>query len=182
MERLHQVIISVLAKLSIDDPDKWYRHVDTVQRCINNTYQRSVARTPFEVMFGVKMKHRSDLNVVELIQKETVQIFDQERDELRERAKTSISRIQDENRRSYNRRCKQARQYSVGDLVYIKRTQFGAGLKIKKKFLGPYKISQSNENNRYEVIRVGDGEGSRITSTAADFMKPYVANQSDEED
>lgn len=57
--------------------------------------------------------------------------------------------------------------------MLIKRTQFGSGLKIRKKFLGPYKITQVNGNDRYEVIRVGGGEGPRITSSAADFMKPY---------
>lgn len=46
----------------------------------------------------------------------------------------------------------------------LKRTQFDAGLKIQKKFLGPYKISRCKRNNRYEVIRVGGGEGPKITT------------------
>lgn len=47
------------------------------------------------------------------------------------------------------------------------------GLKIQKKFLGLYKISRCKRNNRYEVIRVGGGEGPKITTTAADYMKPF---------
>lgn len=181
VERLHQVIISVLAKLAINDPDKWYRHVNSVQRCINNTYQRSVATTPFEVMFGVKMNHCDDADIIALIEEEAVQIFDEARDDMRQAAKRAIQRMQEENRRNHNRRCKPAKQYKVNDLVFIKRTQFGTGLKIKKKFLGPYKISQVNGKNRYEVIRVGESEGPRITSTSADFMKPYQADGEEEQ-
>ncbi|GFU96150.1 uncharacterized protein TNCV_4506401 [Trichonephila clavipes] len=32
--------------------------------------------------------------------------------------------------------------YKEGDLVAIKRTQFGAGLKLRPKFLDPYKVTR----------------------------------------
>ncbi|XP_043506100.1 uncharacterized protein LOC122526637 [Polistes fuscatus] len=173
VERINRIIISVLTKMSMDAPDKWYKHVDKVQRAINSTYQRSVDASPFEVMFGVKMKQREDLAILELIEKEAILQYSDERLRLREATKESLLKIQEENRRNYNRKCKKASVYNEGDLVAIKRTQFGAGLKIQKKFLGPYKISRCKRNNRYEVIRVGGDEGPKITTTAADYMKPF---------
>ncbi|GFY64444.1 hypothetical protein TNIN_32911 [Trichonephila inaurata madagascariensis] len=41
--------------------------------------------------------------------------------------------------------------YKEGDLVAIQRTQFGTGLKLRPKFLGPYKITKVNSRDRYEV-------------------------------
>lgn len=178
VERINRIIIPILAKLALDQPDKWYRHVERVQRCINSTYQRSIGMTPFELMFGVKMRRKEEPRIMELIEQESAELFEETREDLRNLAKTNLNKIQEENRRTYNRKCKKARQYKKGDFVAIKRTQFGPGLKIKKKFLGPYEVSQVNGNNRYEVIRVGDVEGPKMTTSAADYMKPYLFKDS----
>ena len=34
VERLHAKIMPILSKLSINDPNKWYKHAETVQRTI----------------------------------------------------------------------------------------------------------------------------------------------------
>nr|XP_012139076.1 PREDICTED: uncharacterized protein LOC105662310 [Megachile rotundata] len=128
------------------------------------------------------MKQRDDIVLLELIRKEAIAQFVDERVELRKTAKENLLKVQEENRRNYNRRCKKATVYQEGDLVAIKRTQFGTGLKIQKKYLGPYKVSSFKGNNRYEVIRVGKGEGPSITTTAADYMKPFKEFSSETEE
>ncbi|KZC05515.1 hypothetical protein WN55_07090 [Dufourea novaeangliae] len=128
------------------------------------------------------MRHKGDLEIRKLIEQESVELFQEEREKLRRLAKQNILKVQEENLRTYNKTCKEARIYQEGDLVVIKRTQFGPGLKIKKKYLGPYKVSRVKRNNRYEVIRVGDDEGPRLTSTSADYMKPYIGLSSGTED
>jgi len=62
VERLNQTIISVLSKLSIGDPTKWYKHVSQLQRILNSTYHR-INTTPFELLFGVKMHNETNLKV-----------------------------------------------------------------------------------------------------------------------
>ncbi|KOC59904.1 hypothetical protein WH47_10546, partial [Habropoda laboriosa] len=109
--------------------------------------------------------NETDLEVLTLIEEEAVQLFNDERINLRQLAK--------ENKRTHNRNCKKLRIYRVGDLVVINRTQFDSGLKIKKKYLGPYKVTCVKGNNRYEVIRIDEGEGSKVTSSSADYMKAY---------
>nr|XP_012143384.1 PREDICTED: uncharacterized protein LOC105662797 [Megachile rotundata] len=138
--------------------------------------------TPFEVLIGTRMRHTQDLEVQRLIQQEAIELYNEERDQLRQLAKQNIIKIQEENVRNHNKTCTKAREYKEGDLVVIKRTQFGPGLKIKKKFLGPYRVSRVKRNNRYEVIRIGDDEGPKITSTASDYMKPYLDLSSGTED
>lgn len=70
---------------------------------------------------------------------------------MRKNAKEDILKIQNENRNRYNLRSKRSKQYQIGDLVAIKRTQFGPNLKLKQKFLGPYEISKVKSNNTYDV-------------------------------
>jgi len=172
-ERVNRVIIPVLTKLSLDHPDRWYRNVPKLQRCINSTYQRSVGMSPFEALFGIKMKQQEDVQLLTVLEQEYVQLFNRERDNLRDVAKQNILKVQEENQRLYNKHRKKAPEYKEGELVAIRRTQFAPGLKIKTPYLGPYKISQVKGNDRYEMVKVGSGEGPLITTSAADYMKAY---------
>jgi len=78
--------------------------------------------------------------VRELLEKEWISEFQESRDEIRDRAKENIGKIQEENRHGFNRKRKKALTYRDGDLVAIKRTQQGPGWKLANKYLGPYKI------------------------------------------
>lgn len=180
VERLNAVIASVLAKLSFDDPTKWYKYVDIVQQIINSTYSRSTQMTPFELMVGVKMRTKEDLHLKELIEGEIVKQFNDDRDNMRQRAKESILRIQSENKRSYDKKRKPARRYNIGDLVAIKRTQFGGGLKLRPKYFGPYEVTRVKQNNSYDVIKVGTCEGPNRTTSCAEFMKPWLFHDGDD--
>ncbi|KZC07934.1 hypothetical protein WN55_10080 [Dufourea novaeangliae] len=122
------------------------------------------------------MKVREDLDILSIIDEEIAQAFNEGRSELRELAKRNIEAIQLKNKKTYDKKCKKPTLYREGDLVVIKRTQFGTGLKLRKKYLGPYQVTRVKGNNRYEVVRVGEGEGPKITSTAADYMKTYLCN------
>nr|XP_033204498.1 uncharacterized protein LOC117165153 [Bombus vancouverensis nearcticus] len=115
-----------------------------------------------------------------LIDEEWAARFEEQRRELREDAKRKIAATQEENRRNYNKKRKSAKQYQRGDLVAIKRTQFGAGLKLGGRFLGPYRVVRAMRNDRYTVEKVGEHEGPAHTSTTADFMKPWVLNAEDD--
>ncbi|KAG5867576.1 hypothetical protein JTB14_033256 [Gonioctena quinquepunctata] len=84
-----------------------------------------------------------------------------------------------ENRRTFNLRRRKPRLYKKGDLVAIERTHFGVGIKIQRKFLGPYEVTKMKPNDRYDVVKVGHHEGPLRTSTCAEFMVPWVDNQSE---
>ncbi|GBM26141.1 hypothetical protein AVEN_231532-1, partial [Araneus ventricosus] len=81
-------------------------------------------------------------------------------------------KVQEENRRQYNRRRRTAPIYKINDLVAIKRTQL-VGLKLKPKFLGPYTAVKIKPHDRYDVAKLGSHDGSAATSTSADHIKPW---------
>ncbi|KAK7870273.1 hypothetical protein R5R35_001001 [Gryllus longicercus] len=173
VERMNSTIANIIAKLSISDPTKWYKVVPDVQRAMNSTYQRSIGRSPFELLVGVKMRNKTDIRVLDLLNEELIAIFEDRRDEFREDAKMQIEKVQNENRASFNRRRTEATRYNEGDLVAIKRTQFGPGLKLKPTNLGPYRITKVKGNDTYDVSREGDCEGPRATTSCAEFMQPW---------
>ncbi|GFU42783.1 hypothetical protein TNCV_3139681 [Trichonephila clavipes] len=171
IEKQNSTIIAVLSKLSVDDPEKWYSHVPHLQEILNSTFQRSIKMTPFELLFGTKMKSCQDIEIVELLNDEITAQFQEQRDALRQDAKKQIYKVQDENRRTYNLRRRQAHKYQLHDLVAIKRTQFGPGLKLKQKYLGPYKVTKVKHNDTYDVEKCDFVDGPSKTSTCEEFMK-----------
>jgi len=52
-------------------------------------------------------------------------------------------------------------------------TTGGTGLKLKGKFLGPYKVVKINKHARYDVEKLGEGDGPFRTSTVAEYTKPW---------
>ena len=107
-----------------------------MQRILNSTFNRSVNATPFDLLFGVKMRDETDLKLREVIEQEFQSKFEEERNEIRTRTKEQILKVQSENCKIYNLRRKKATEYQVGDVVAIKRTQLGSGRKLRAKYLG----------------------------------------------
>lgn len=174
VERMNGTIIPILTKLSIEEPLKWYKHVAKIQRCINSTISRSTGKTSFELLVGVKMRNAEDAALAQIMEKEMVADFEEQRRDLRQAAKINIGRIQEENRKNYNQNRKEPRKYNVRDLVAIKKTQFGTGKKVHPSFLGPYRVTKAKKNDRFEVERLGDGAGPKNTATSPDFMKLWM--------
>ncbi|GFX96990.1 blastopia polyprotein [Trichonephila clavipes] len=114
-----------------------------LQRTLNSTISRSTQMTPFQLLTGVKMRTKQDLEILKLLEQEIVETFTENREKIREEAKRNILKMQEENCRNFNKKRKKAYQYEIGDIVAIQRTQFRTGLKLRPKFFGPYEVVKS---------------------------------------
>ena len=90
---------------------------------------RSTKFILFELLTGVKMKDKSDLKLKEKLNEEYTNCFMIRLEEIKKEARKNIMKVQKENKRQFNRFWKKPKKYEEGDLVAIKRTQFGSGLK-----------------------------------------------------
>ncbi|GBM28154.1 Pro-Pol polyprotein, partial [Araneus ventricosus] len=173
VERIHRTLNPVLTKLSIADSTKWFKFVDPLQRILNSTFNRSTKWSPFELLIGVTMRNKEDLHLRDLLMEEMIEELQEQRDELRQDAKKNIQKIQAENKRTYDRKCRNAPSYQRGDLVVIQRTRFGTGLKLRPRVLGPYRIVKVKPRNRYDLEKVGNHDSPKVTNSSADLMKFY---------
>ncbi|GFW63427.1 transposon Tf2-9 polyprotein [Trichonephila clavipes] len=153
---MHETIIPVLTKLTIEEPEKWFKHVHRLQRIMNS----SIKFTPFEVLIGVKMKQKEDLQIKHLLENELSEQFINKRETLRNEAKENVLRLQDENKKQYNKHRKPTYNYKPGDTVAIQRTR--TGLKLRPKYFGPYEVTKVNKHDRYEVQKI-EHEGPNVT-------------------
>lgn len=176
VERVNRSIIPILTKASMADATKWYIHIPRLQKSLNNTFHRSIAMTPFKLMFGVEMRSKEDIQMAELLEEDFIQQYTEDRQEDREIAKAQIERVQNANQVGLNKKRKNATNYAINQLVAIKRTQFVNGNKLAQKFLGPYRVNKQLPNEGYEVQKEGNHAGPKQTTTSAEFMKPWLVS------
>ena len=139
MERVNGIIEGVFRRLDAEEPGKWHKKVARVQKALNGSYQRAIGKTPFEVMFGVKMRMPEDADLMKMIDEESYERFHEERRQVREQARQQIEKVQEENRRTFNKKRKPATKYRVGDIIAILRKQWGPGLKLAVRSYGPHR-------------------------------------------
>ncbi|KAG5868407.1 hypothetical protein JTB14_020949 [Gonioctena quinquepunctata] len=109
VERVNRIIIPVLTKLSLEDPGRWFKYVERVQRALNFTIQRSIGTSPFEILTGVDMRNKEGVLIKELLEEAAIQKFNENREDLRAESKKQILKVQEENRRTYNLRRRKPR-------------------------------------------------------------------------
>ncbi|GFW85209.1 uncharacterized protein TNCV_3249491 [Trichonephila clavipes] len=129
---------------------------------------------------GRQMKHvdalSQDLKIKHLLEDELSEQFINKREKLRNEAKENILRLQDENKKQYNKHRKPAYNYKPRDTVAIQRTQFGTGLKLRPQYFGSYEVTKVNKHDRYQVQKIGQHQGPNVTSTSADKMKKWCTH------
>lgn len=163
VERLNRIIIPLLTKLAAPKPHEWFKHLVRAQQCVNTIWSRSTGTTPFKLLFGICPRLRDDIELTEMLSRELSYEFDRERNDLRECARENLQRIQRENYKGYNRSRKEAKRYKESDLMTIRRTQRGPGLKLAHRYLEPYQIIRVLRNDRYVVRKIGEHEGRTET-------------------
>ncbi|XP_029158483.1 uncharacterized protein LOC114930814, partial [Nylanderia fulva] len=145
-----------------------------VRNCISCILAERKSGKQEGCLHRTQIKTKEDLILKDLLEEEEAAAFLEKRSETRRQAKEAIAKIQEEIKRSYDRKRKAPSIYKENDLVAIKRTQGGPGLKFAAKYFGPYRIKRVLRNDRYIVQKIGEGEGPRMTSSAADHMKPQI--------
>ncbi|CAD7000810.1 unnamed protein product [Ceratitis capitata] len=135
VERVHKIVMPMLAKLCSENPSGWYKYVDQVQQTLNNTPPRSTKISPFKLLTGVDMRVSQLQELNEFLDKEAIEEFTNSRENLRREAQENIATIQKEYKKNFDSKRKKATVYELNQLVAIKRTQFGSSLRLRPKFL-----------------------------------------------
>lgn len=60
----------------MSNPLEWHKYVDKVQHYLNSSFNRSINRSPYELMVGINMKLKDDLKLKELLQAKIVANFE----------------------------------------------------------------------------------------------------------
>ena len=65
------------------------------------------------------MKNKEDLTIRDILENEYIKCFLENRDELRKKSKATNLKIEEENKRQQDKKCKVAHRYNVEDFITI---------------------------------------------------------------
>jgi hypothetical protein len=179
VERYNRTILKSLSTQNHGlNENVWDAAVGIVQWGLNNTLQKSIGKTPAEVLFGVAMncEINSQFDPILEITRSSIDV-----DEIREEVAGNIGDSQVRQKKYYDSSRKPATSYSEGDLVKISKVSFdndGKSKKLLDKHIGPFKVVKVLGNDRYQL---SDIEGFRRkskrkykTTVSADRMQPWI--------
>ena len=177
-ERFNRTILSSLAALNggMED-DQWDTQVKTVQRGINGTKHRVLGVTPSEALFGCKPRSSAEAILLSELQDELERV---DLKSLRKEVQARVTLDQEKQKRTFNAKRARAREYQVGDLVMVAKTDFpatGQSKKLLPKFKGPYRVTAVLPNDRYVVVSVTETHRKTPTVVCVDKLKSWVTLQ-----
>lgn len=138
-ERINAIVKQTIMKMAINNPNQWYKYVETVQLAINTVVTRGTGFTPGELLVGVKLRKKLDDDLMKVLDEEITNVFVNQRATNRAMAVIHIQKLQVENGTQYNKTRKSPNLYVVGDLVAIETVQRRKGANSCHKWLGPMK-------------------------------------------
>nr|XP_012138507.1 PREDICTED: uncharacterized protein K02A2.6-like [Megachile rotundata] len=179
-ERYNRTIVNALAASAAgQDARDWDVQVKKVQSTINTMYNKSIGTTPIKALIGCDVKTVAEGVILSAVREEMDWL---DLHALKEEISKHISDDQKAQKERYDRIRKEARKYTVGELVLVQITSepaTGGSRKLLPKFKGPFRIRVVLLNDRYDVEDLREGSKRLRTIVAADKIKPWIAVQGD---
>lgn len=174
VERLNRTLLDAI-RTSAQEPTLWDTAIPEIVMGINQTVQDTTKFTPYELMFA----HKKSL-VPELSSNNP----EEDSATKRKSASENIKRKQMYMETKCNEGRKEARKYKKGELVLWNNastnTDTGVNRKIDHLYAGPYKVTQTLLNDRYQIRSVKGMKGYKkfAAIVAADALRPYKSTVS----
>lgn len=120
VERFNRTILPMIAKLADERKTQWYNTLKEVEFACNNTVSKATSECPSMLLFGVRQRGKiiDELrNALEV--NGQIEVF-RDLPTLREKASKQIQKLQNVNKRIYDRKHKAAKEYQISDKVMIR--------------------------------------------------------------
>ena len=161
LERHHQTLKALLKKFCVETETDWDEDIDFLVSVIREVPNESIGVSPFEMMFGrkvrgplqiVKDKLLSDNTVEEVTISQYLQRLKEHFESIHNFARNNLTKSQQEMKSRYDKNVK-VRKFNVGDSVLAFFPIQGSP--FKSKFSGPYVVDKCVNNHNY-IIRTPD--------------------------
>lgn len=169
VERYNRTLLNCI-NTSIESELEWYEKLPQIILGINNTINASTGLTPHKLMFGFDKSILGDLG--------ENSIDDINRDRDRQIASSRMDKQSQAMEKYFNRKRKESTKYSIGELVLWSGSNKDAKESNRKtgtRFGGPYKITKTIGNDRYEIVALKGMKGYkryRVT-VSAEQLRPF---------
>jgi hypothetical protein len=131
--------------MSFNEPKKWSSWLSLAEWWYNSTYHSATKFTPFHALYGFPAPLISEISVAGPMEV-NAQTFLEQKEEILQQLKENLLHAQ-QRMKKYADLKRTERQFSLGDMVYIKLQPYRMvafdvkhGLKLATKYYGPYRV------------------------------------------
>jgi len=155
VERVNQILEDMLRASVISFGMNWEKCLPFAEFAYNNSYQASLGKAPFEVLYGRKCRtplNWSETGERQLFGPDMIQDAEEQVRIIREKLKTAQSRQKSQ----YDRKHKPM-AYEVGEMAYLRVTplkgthRFGIKGKLAPRYIGPFRILAKRGEVAYQL-------------------------------
>ncbi|XP_035204890.1 uncharacterized protein LOC118179837 [Stegodyphus dumicola] len=154
VKRLNRTILStIVTSVKSKDQKDWDKRIKEVERNLNNTINKTIGKTPFEILHGYMLRFQD--GVLRLLADEEAEIW-KELGKLRKEAREKIVREQEKMKTYYNKKKLGSLSFEQGEIVVVKRNSKSTEepTKTQPKFRGPMVVTEVLLDNTYRISQL----------------------------
>src|SRR5690606_9252130 len=144
VERVNRILASSFA-IHTEKPSgsDWAKKLLQVQHDLNAVPHKSTGKSPFFVLYGFLPEHPGNSSVEELVEKNNENPV-KSLEELRKEVNVEIEKSRKVFKRNFEKRHVAVHNYSVGDVVVVRRLPEATGqpTKFQPKYRGPFVVTK----------------------------------------
>jgi hypothetical protein len=184
-EVVNRSLGDLLRSLVTEHHSSWDHILPQVEFTYNDSVNRSMGRSPFQIVYGMQPRGVSELRDSEqtATSSASAEEFTEAMKELHSKVKQRLQNSSQEYKHKEDQHRRQL-QFEVGDLVlaHLRKERFPRGTynKLKMKKIGPCKILRKFRENAYE-IELPNGIGISLIFNISDLY-PYKAGEAETRD
>ncbi|KAL4121226.1 hypothetical protein QTP88_013782 [Uroleucon formosanum] len=179
VERANATLVPMI-QASMRTDKTWDTELQRVESQLNNSVNKTIGDTPFHALFGY-YANSNDEALARLVDNDQTWINSVS---LQSRIRNSIIKEHELWKIKYNAKNTNV-TYSVGEIIYLKRTPeyTGQPTKLQPKYRGPLVITQTLPGDTYRLQELLQHSGHQYCTTAHVFdLKSYHLPIDDDED
>ena len=180
LERHHQTLKSLLRKFCVETGHDWDESLDLLLFVIREVPSESLGMSPFEMMFGHRVRGPLQILKDKLMNDESVDLIPVVKyveklkmnlTKIKEFAQNNLTSSQEIMKATFDKKSK-VRKFKVGDSVLA---YFPTSVSpLKHKFSGPYVITKCMNNNNYVISTPDRRKSTQLVHV--NLIKKYYGN------
>ncbi|GBM64359.1 Transposon Ty3-G Gag-Pol polyprotein [Araneus ventricosus] len=183
VERVHRTIFpTIVTSMEKDDQRDWDSKIKETERNLNNTVNKTLGKTPFEVLNGYVPIFKD--GILRLLADEEHEVWN-DPEKLQLGAREKISKEQEKMKAYYDKKKYGTLLFDKGEIVVVRRNLKATGepTKTQPRYRGPMVVTEILPSDTYRISQLEPSNGRLYATTAqVSQLKAWRSWNEDDDD
>ncbi|GBN28776.1 hypothetical protein AVEN_246083-1 [Araneus ventricosus] len=181
VERVRRTILStIVTSIEKDDQREWDSKIKEIERDLNNTVNKTLGKTPFEIIHGYVPRFKD--GILRLFANEEHEVWNYP-EKLQLEAREKIAKGQVKIKAYYDEKKSRTFSFDKGEIVVVRRNPKATGesTKTQPRYRGPMVVTEILPSDTYRISQL-EPSNDRLYATTAHVSQLKVWRSWNEDD